>query len=68
MDNVKSSLRALLERHPEDLRTVAEKSGVSFWILYRLVRKQCVVFDVENAGLLFSYLTGKPLIEVEGEA
>ena len=59
MDTVKSSLRSLLEAHPEkNLRTVAAKSEVPYWSLYRFARQQCVVFDVEHAGLLYSYLTG----------
>lgn len=67
MDTVKSSLRALLEAHPEkDLKVVAAESGVPFWSLYRFARQQCVVFDVENAGLLYTYLTGRPLLGEEG--
>lgn len=66
MDTVKSSLRSLLEAHPEkDMRVVARESGVPFWSLYRFARQQCIVFDVENAGLLYSYLTGKSLVEKE---
>lgn len=67
MDTVKSSLRVLLDAHPEkDLRVVAKETGISFWSLYRFSRQQCVVFDVENAGALYFYLTGKRLVpEVE---
>ncbi len=65
MDTIKSSLRRLLEAHPEkNLRVIAAESGVSYWSLYRFARQQCVVFDVEHAGLLYSYLTGgKQLVE-----
>ncbi len=72
MDTVKSSLRALLDAHMDanpgtKLADVAERSKVPFWSLYRFSRQQCVVFDVEHAGLLYSFLTGgKQLVgEVE---
>lgn len=57
----------MLDAHPEkNLKKVAKDSGIPYYTLYRFSKEQCSIFDVEQAGLLFRYLTGQPLIAEVG--
>jgi hypothetical protein len=68
MDTIKSSLRKLIEEHPDSLHKIARKAEVPYFPIYRFMTGRTETLDTDVAEGLVLWLTKKPLKVGKGVA
>ncbi len=60
MDSIKSSLRKLIEAHPDSLHKITKDARVPYFPVYRFMKGQTATLDTDIAEAIAKEL-GKPI-------